>query len=145
VTRTQGSTFTTTESKPALPSGYLLVGYLLVRGGQTAITAADISQVWSASLPASIATVATDLGTTWSIVASVKDQYGNAMTTPLGWNIAAAIASGNGSISPASGNTGSGSSASFIYAEGTAGTLVVIEFTLSQGEQAAYGLATLQL
>ena len=56
-----------------------------------------------------------------------------------------AIASGDGSIAPASGNTGSGSSFTFSYIEGTAGTLVIIEFTLSQGEQYAYGQALLKL
>jgi len=145
VTKTAGAAFTTVESKPALPSGHLPIGYLLMRGGQTVITAADIGQIWSAPVPASIATTATDNGTTWSIVASVKDQYGNAITTSLGWNITATIASGDGSIAPASGNTGSGSSFTFTYTEGTAGTLVNIEFTLSQGEYYAYGQALLQL
>ena len=78
-------------------------------------------------------------------MASVKDQYGNAIVTSLGWNIAAAISSGDGTIAPASGNTGSGNSTTFTYTEGTAGTLVVIELTLSQGEQYAYGQALLQL
>lgn len=145
VTKTAGAVFTTVENKPMLPSGHLLIGYLLVRGGQTVITAADIGQSWSAPVPASIATTAIDNGTTWSIVASVKDQYGNAITTPLGWNLAATIASGDGSIAPASGNTGSGSSFTFTYTEGTAGTLVNIEITLSQGDQYAFGQALLQL
>ena len=78
-------------------------------------------------------------------MASVKDHYGNAITTPLGWNLSASIAGGDGSIAPASGNTGSGSSFSFTYTEGTAGTLVQIEFALSQGDQSAYGQALLQL
>jgi len=145
VTKTAGAAFTATESKPTLPSGHLAIGYLLVRGGQTAITAADIAQIWSVPVPASITTSAIDNGTTWSIVASVKDQYGNAIATSLGWNVAATIASGDGSIAPASGNTGSGSSLTFTYTEGTAGTLVVIELTLSQGEQYAYGQAFVQL
>ena len=145
VTKTAGAAFATTESKPALPSGHLLIGYLLVRGGQTVITAADIGQIWSAPVPASIATTATDNGATWSIVASVKDQYGNAITTSLGWNITATIASGDGSIAPASANTGSGSSFTFTYTEGAAGTLINIEFTLSQGNYYAYGQALLQL
>lgn len=145
VTKTAGAAFTTTESKPTLPSGHLAIGYLLIRGGQTVITAADIAQIWSAPVPVSITTSTTDNGTTWSIVASVKDQYGNAIATSLGWNIAAAISSGDGTIAPASGNTGSGNSTTFIYTEGTAGTLVVIELTLSQGEQYAYGQALLQL
>ena len=96
-------------------------------------------------VPASIVTSATDNGTTWSIIASVKDQYSNAITTSLGWNIAASIASGDGSLVPASGNTGSGSSFTFTYNEGTAGKLVMIEYSLSQGEQYAYGQALLQL
>jgi len=145
VTKTAGAAFTTSESKPALPSGHLPIGYLLVRGGQTIITAADIGQSWSAPVPASIATTATDNGTAWSIVASVKDQYGNAITTPLGWNLAVTIASGDGSIAPVSGNTGSGSSFTFTYTEGTAGTLVIIEVTLAQGQYNAYGQALLQL
>ena len=145
VTKTAGAAFTTAESKPVLPSGHLPIGYLLVRGGQTVITAADIGQIWSAPVPASIATTATDNGTAWSIVASVKDQYGNAITTSLGWNITATIASGDGSIAPANGNTGSGSSFTFTYTEGTAGTLINIEFTLSQGDYYAYGQALLQL
>lgn len=145
VTKTIGAAFTTAESKPALPGGHLPISYLLVRGGQTVITAADIGQSWSAPVPASIATTATDNGTAWSIVASVKDQYGNAITTSLGWNITAIIASGDGSIAPASGNTGSGSSFTFTYTEGTVGTLVIIEFTLSQGQYYAYGQALLQL
>ena len=145
VTRTTGAAFTITESKPALPGGHLPIGYLLVRGGQTVIAASDIGQVWSAPVPASIETVATDNGTAWNIVASVKDHYGNAITTPLGWNLSASIAGGDGSIAPVSGNTGSGSSYTFIYTEGTAGTLVQIEFALSQGDQSAYGQALLQL
>lgn len=145
VTKTAGAAFTTAESKPTVPSGHLPIGYLLVRGGQTVITATDIGQIWSVPVPASIATTATDNGTTWSIVASVKDQYGNAITTSLGWNITATIASGDGSIVPASGNTGSGNSFTFTYTEGTAGTLVNIEFTVSQGEYYAYGQALLQL
>ena len=145
VTKTAGAAFTSAESKPVLPSGHLPIGYLLVRGGQTVFTAADIGQIWSAPVPASIATTATDNGTAWSIVASVKDQYGNAITTSLGWNITATIASGDGSIAPSSANTGSGSSFTFTYTEGTAGTLINIEFTLSQGEYYAYGQALLQL
>ncbi|MDT8900281.1 hypothetical protein [Anaeroselena agilis] len=145
VTKTAGAAFTTVESKPALPSGHLPIGYLLVRGGQTVIAAADIGQIWSVPVPASIATTATDNGIAWSIVASVKDQYGNAITTSLGWNLAAAIASGDGSITPASGNTGSGSSLTFTYTEGTAGTLVIIEITLTQGEYYAYGQALIKL
>ncbi len=145
VTKTAGAAFTTAESKPALPSGHLPIGYLLVRGGQTVITVADIGQSWSTPVPASIVTTTTDNGTTWSIMASVKDQYGNAVTTSLGWNLSATIVSGDGSIAPASGNTGSGSSFNFTYTEGTAGTLVNIEITLSQGEYYAYGQALLQL
>lgn len=145
ITKTAGAAFTTGESKPVLPNDHLPIGYLLVRGGQTIITAADIGQIWSVPVPAAIATTATDNGTTWSIVVSVKDQYGNAITTSLGWNITATIASGDGSLVPASGNTGSGSSFTFIYTEGTAGTLVNIEFTVSRGEYYAYGQALLQL
>ena len=55
------------------------------------------------------------------------------------------IASGDGSIAPASGNTGSGNSFTFIYTEGTAGSLVAIDVTLSQGQHYAYGQALLQL
>ena len=145
LTKTAGAAFTTVESKPVLPSGHLAIGYLLVRGGQTVITANDISQVWSAPAPSSIVTTATDNGTSWSIAASVKDQYGNASTAPSGWNLSAAITSGDGSLAPASGNTGSGSSFTFTYTEGTAGTLVNIEITLAQGEHYAVGQALLQL
>ena len=145
VTCTAGAAFTTTESKPALPGGHLAIGYLLVRGGQTVISAADIGQVWSMPVPASIEATAVDNGTDWSIVASVKDQYGYAIITPLGWSLTATIAGGDGSIAPASGNTGSGSSCDFIYTEGTAGTLVIIEITLAQGGSYAYGQALLQL
>ena len=145
VLRTAGAAFTTGESKPALPAGHLAIGYLLVRGGQTAITASDIGQVWSAPVPASIEAAATDNGAEWSITASVKDQYGNAIATPLGWDLAATISSGDGSIAPASGNTGSGSSFTFTYTEGTAGSLVAIDVTLSQGQYYAYGQAFLQL
>ena len=145
VTCTAGAAFTSTESKPALPGGHLPIGYLLVRGGQAVITATDIGQVWSVPVPASIDAAAVDNGTAWSIVASVKDQYSNAITTPLGWSLTAAIASGDGSIAPSSGNTGSGSSYTFTYTEGTAGTLVGIEVTLSQGQYYAYGQALLQL
>ena len=145
VTRTTGAAFTITESKPALPGGHLPIGYLLVRGGQTVIAASDIGQVWSVPVPASIDAAAVDNGTAWSIVASVKDQYGNAITTSVGWNLTAAIASGDGSIAPSSGNTGSGSSFTFVYTEGTAGTLVNIEITLAHGVYYAYGQALLQL
>ena len=145
LTKTAGAAFATVESKPALPSGHLAIGYLLVRGGQTVITANDISQVWSVPAPSSIVTTATDNGTVWTIVASVKDQYGNAITAPSGWNLSAAITSGDGSITPTSGNTGSGSTFTFTYTEGTAGTLVIIEITLAQGEHNAVGQALLQL
>ena len=139
------------SSKPDIATvlnGSFTAGAAFVRGnapGQTVITAADIGQSWSAPVPASIDAAAVDNGTDWSIVASVKDQYGNAITTSLGWNITATIASGDGSIAPASGNTGSGSSFTFTYTEGTAGTLVIMEFALSQGEYYAYGQAVLQL
>ena len=145
VTRTAGAPFTTTESKPALPGGHLSIGYLLVRGGMAVITAADIGQSWSAPVPASIETVVVDNGAEWSITASVKDQYGNTVATPLGWTVSATIASGDGSIAPTSGNTGSGSDCTFTYTEGTAGTLVIMEFVLSQGQYYAYGQALLQL
>ena len=145
VTRTAGAAFTTTESKPALPAGHLTIAYLLVRGGMAVITAADVGQAWSVPVPASIETVAIDNGAEWSITASVKDQYGNTMATPLGWTISATIASGDGSIAPTSGNTGSGSDCTFTYTEGTAGTLVIMEFVLSQGQYYAYGQALLQL
>ena len=145
VTKTAGAPYNTTESKPALPGGHLSIGYLLVRGGQAVITAADIGQSWSVPVPASIETVAVDNGAEWNIAASVKDQYGNAMATPLGWTVSATIASGDGSIAPTSGNTGSGSDCTFTYTEGTAGTLVIMEFVLSQGQYYAYGQALLQL
>ena len=145
VTKTAGAAFTSVESKPALPGGHLAIGYLLVRGGQTAITASDISQIWSAPVPSSIAVAATDNGAAWTIAASVKDQYGNAITAVSGWNLSAAITSGDGSLAPASGNTGSGSSFTFTYTEGTAGTLVNIEVTLAQGEHYAFGQALLKL
>ena len=145
LTKTAGAAFTTVESKPALPNGHLAIGYLLARGGQTAITANDIFQSWSAPAPSSIAVAATDNGTVWTIAASVKDQYGNAITAPSGWNLSAAITSGDGSITPTSGNTGSGSTFTFTYTEGTAGTLVIIEITLAQGEHYAVGQALLQL
>ena len=96
-------------------------------------------------MPASIEAASTDNGAEWSITASVKDQYGNAIATPLGWDLAVNIASGDGSIAPASGNTGNGSSCDFIYTEGTAGTLVIMEFVLSQGQYYAYGQSLLQL
>ena len=101
--------------------------------------------VWSPPVPAAITTTAADNGTTWDVTVSVKDQYGNAITTALGWTIAASIASGDGSIAPASSNTGSGSSCTFEYTEGTAGTLVVVDFVLSQGEYYAQGFAFIQL
>lgn len=145
LTKTADAAFTTVESKPALTSGHLAIGYLLVRGGQTVITSADIFQSWSAPAPSSIVTTAADNGTTWSIAASVKDQYGNAITAVSGWNLSAAIISGDGSLAPASGNTGSGSAFTFTYTEGTAGTLVNIEITLAQGEHYAVGQALLQL
>ena len=145
IAKTAGAAFTTVESRPALPSGDLAIGYLLVRGGQTVITAADISQVWSAPVPSSIAVAATDNGAAWTLVANVKDQYGNAITAASGWNLSATITSGDGSLAPASGNTGSGSGFTFTYTEGTAGALVVIEITLAQGEHYAVGQALLQL
>ena len=109
------------------------------------ITAADIGQIWSVPVPSSIDAAAVDNGATWSIVASVKDQYGNAIATPLGWNLTATIAGGDGSIEPPSGNTGSGGSFTFSYTEGTAGTLVNIEITLAHGAYYAFGQALLQL
>ena len=145
VTKTAGAAFTRVESKPVLPGGHLAIGYLLVRGGQSIITAADIAQVWSAPVPSSISVAATDNGAAWTLVASVKDQYGNSITAASGWNLSAAIISGDGSLAPASGNTGSGSSFTFSYTEGTAGTLVNIEVTLAQGEYYAAGQALLQL
>lgn len=145
VIKTEGSEFTATESRPILPAGNLLIGDLLVRGGQTLITGTDIALRWSTPVPASITAGCTDNGAAWSIVASVKDQYGNPITTAYGWNIAATLASGDGSLSPASGNTGTGNSVTFTYTEGTAGTFVAVELVLSRGEQSAYGTATFQL
>ena len=145
IAKTAGVAFTSVESKPALPSGHLAIGYLLVRGGQTVITAADIAQVWSAPVPSSIVVAATDNGAAWTLVASVKDQYGNSITAASGWNLSATITSGDGSLAPASGNTGSGNAFTFTYTEGTAGTLVIIEITLAQGEHYAVGQALLQL
>lgn len=145
VYKTTGTPFTATESKPSIPAGNLLIGYLLTHGGQTAITASDIAAEWSTPEPSQFSIATTDNGSTWNITVEVQDQYGRLITTATGWTIAATLGGGTGSIAPASGNTGTGSSYTFTYTEGTAGDLISIEFGLNHGSYAVTGLAQIQL
>lgn len=134
VYKTTGSVFATTESKPSIPDGNILIGYLLVRGGQTTITADDVAQVWSAPVASRISVAAVDNGSAWTITANVLDQWGAAIATTGGWTVAASIDSGDGSLDAASKNTGAGASAVFTYTEGTAGSAVLVRLSVDQGD-----------
>jgi hypothetical protein len=144
ISKVQGVEFTSTPVYPDIPAGSLLIGYLLVRKGQMVITDADIA-AWKALVPSQIVIETVDQGGQWSITASVLDQYGYACTRANGWDLQIAISYGDGSVSPSTGNTGSGNYFTFIYTEGTAGSVVSLEVSLNQNGYMAHGMKALQL
>jgi len=94
--------------KPALPGSHVQVGmYILIAGGATDVTGADIGREYQAPYPASVTVVPADPDLAWNelsttIAVQVLDQYGNAVVQGgNGWYITLEFAAGNGTISSA--------------------------------------------
>lgn len=142
---TTGAQFTATESKPTIPTGNILIGYIFLRGGMTSITANDLPIIYTPPVASKLVLSVVDNGATQTATVAVKDQWGASIATTGGWTLAATIDSGGGSLDSASKNTGAGSSVDFVYTEGTAGELVMIHVSLAQGDVALDGYTAIQL
>lgn len=95
-------------AKPALPGSHVRIGMcILVSGGATEITGADIGREYQAPSPGSVTVTPADADLAWSelsttITVSVLDQYGNSIGLGgNGWYITLEFAAGNGTISSA--------------------------------------------
>lgn len=95
-----------TPAKQTLPGSHVQIGrYILVSGGATEITGADIGREYQAPAPATVTVTPTDADLAWdelstTITVQVLDQYGNPIgQSGNGWYITLEIAAGNGTIS----------------------------------------------
>ncbi len=101
-------TASATPAKPALSGSHVQIGKcILVSGGATEITGADIGREYQAPAPATVTLAPADADLAWSelsttITIQVLDQYGNPIgQSGNGWYITLEIAAGNGTISSA--------------------------------------------
>ncbi len=97
-----------TPVKPPLPGSHVQIGmYILIPGGATEITGADIGREHQAPVPATVTVTPADADLAWSelsttITVQVLDQYGNGIgQVGSGWYITLEIAAGNGTVSAA--------------------------------------------
>ena len=95
-----------TPAKPALPGSHVQIGrYILVSGGVTEITGADIGREYQAPAPGNVTITPADADLAWeelstTITVQVLDQYGNPIGQGgNGWYITLEVAAGNGTIS----------------------------------------------
>lgn len=133
---TTGSEFTEEAYYPTIPTGNLLIGYLLVRSVQTEITADDIALVWSAPTASKLSASAFEKEGSWVIDVSVLDQWNNAILTNGGWSISAEVEEGEGTLDAEVKNSNIGNTCSFTYLPGAEDISAFIHFELSQGEVA---------
>jgi hypothetical protein len=134
ITRTVGNEFSSVESKPTIPSGDLLIGYLLVRKGQTEITTEDIAVAWTVPEASKVVFLITNPSTdVYDIKVSVLDQYGNAITITNGWDISISLDGGDGTLDALSKNSGELNYCTFTFTKGTA-TILMFGVSVVKGE-----------
>lgn len=133
---TTGTEFSKEAAYPTIPSGNLLIGYLLVRSGQSEITADDIAMVWSVPTASKLFASASENEGSWLISVSVFDQWDKGVLTNGGWSISAEVEEGEGSLDAEIKNSDTGSTCSFTYTPVAEDTSVFIHFELNQGELA---------
>jgi len=99
-------TASATPAIPSLPGSHVQIGkQILVSGGATEITGADIGREYQAPAPATVTVTPADADLAWSelsttIVVQILDQYGNGIgQVGNGWYITLEIAAGNGTVS----------------------------------------------
>lgn len=104
-----GTTFSTAQVVPDVPSGHVELGRILVAGGVDEITGAEINKDWVAPQPAGLTITITDddlssTETETDITVGVTDQFGNdILKDGLGWYITMEFSDGNGSIESTAG------------------------------------------
>ena len=123
-------TASATPVMPDVPSGHLLCGWVLLAPGCTEITSAEIGGTFTPAVAKQLTLSVSDSDLAWgeltsTITATVKDQFGNAISGS--WQIVVSIDSGNGTVSYGSSSSSSavtanfsGSSAVFTYTRGGA-------------------------
>lgn len=127
----KGTNFTTTPVYPTVAASHVELGRILVYGGMTEVTEADIGRTFSAPQASKVNISISDQDLAWAeltstITVSIVDQYGNSITTGgYGWYITLEIIAGNGTLTSAEegdsttiigGHTGSGSNSyTFTY------------------------------
>jgi len=97
-----GTQATTNPVMPTTTAGHVKIGHILLYGGMTEITAADINKLWETPIPnaLNILPTAADLefpALSKEITITVKDQ--NNLSLTGNWSIRAVIEGGNGSLS----------------------------------------------
>ena len=123
-------TASATPVMPDVPTGHLLCGWVLLAPGCTEITSAEIGGTFTPAVAKQLTLSLSDSDLAWgettsTITATVKDQFGNAISGS--WQIVLSIDSGNGTVSYGSSSSStsvtanfSGSSAVFTYTRGGA-------------------------
>jgi hypothetical protein len=121
----KGTPATSNPIIPSLddPSTQIQLGYVLVYTGMTEITPVWTNREWSIEKPASVTVTPTPADIPWvgdpssTVRVEVFDQYGNPVTTTApGWHMTLEFQNvGNGTITPASGDTGGNSYYDFTY------------------------------
>lgn len=101
----KGANFSTVEIIPAMPSGHILIGKILVYPNMNKILTSDINKSFYSPTPKNITFSIADDDLAWgelstAVVVNVIDQYGNAYAgAGAGFYITLAIISGNGAVS----------------------------------------------
>jgi hypothetical protein len=90
---------------PAVPSGHLLLGFILMHSGMTAITQGTINMQYSPAVASALNMNIGDSDLAWGemttgVTVGIYDQYGNAaLKSGEGWYITLSIVHGNGTLS----------------------------------------------
>lgn len=119
---------------PAIPSGHLECGRILIYGGMTAIKQSDINKTWAGPIPTTLSMTIADEDLAWAelsttVTVAVKDQYGNPIYTAApGWGMTLAITAGNGKVSI----EGQESTTSVSSLTGTSSNQLIFTYTRNQ-------------
>jgi hypothetical protein len=101
---TAGTAATSNPVKPTLAANHVLLGdYILVYGGMTQVTTADIGRIWTAPYAASLTATPADADLAWaelstSITLQVRDQYGQPFSSGSGYYFTLEFMAGNGTL-----------------------------------------------